>query len=354
MSAGAPPLVSVVMAAFNAAAHIAAACQSALQQTYSQLELIVVDDGSTDDTAAIVGQLAATDSRVRLLRQANAGVAHARNTAIRACAGEFLAPLDADDVWDVRKIERQMARMLAGGPDVGLVYCWWVSIAPDGAILDRSPRWVVEGQALQQLIEVNFTGNSSVPLFRRDVVAALGGYDASLHAQGRQGCEDWDLAIRVAERHHVAVVPHVLVAYRRHPDSMSTARETMWQSQLDVTSDLAARHPHLPADVIQQSRGQFALYLAGVSFWAGDLGGAVRWALRTRPLGLLLGVVPHAARLVAARLIGRGRPPQRLSGPRFADDPMPEPLIPYDAVYARRWGPTATAPPGPETSERRS
>src|SRR5689334_2996184 len=90
----AAPLVSVIIAAFNAAAHIEETCRSALSQTHTALEVIVVDDGSTDDTAAIVERIARTDSRVRLFRQVNRGVAAARNAAIAEAQGEFIAPLD--------------------------------------------------------------------------------------------------------------------------------------------------------------------------------------------------------------------------------------------------------------------
>ena len=96
------------------------------------LELIVVDDGSRDRTRAIVDQWAERDSRVRVLAQANRGVAAARNRALAAARGEFIAPLDADDLWDPTKIERQVRRMIEAGEGTGLVYCWWVSIDPDG------------------------------------------------------------------------------------------------------------------------------------------------------------------------------------------------------------------------------
>jgi glycosyltransferase involved in cell wall biosynthesis len=103
-AAPASPLVSVIIAAFNAAAHIEETCRSALSQTHTALEVIVVDDGSTDDTAAIVERIARTDPRVRLFRQVNRGVAAARNAAIAEAKGEFIAPLDADDIGDARKL----------------------------------------------------------------------------------------------------------------------------------------------------------------------------------------------------------------------------------------------------------
>jgi glycosyltransferase involved in cell wall biosynthesis len=334
-----PPLVSVIMAAFNAAAHIEAACRSALDQTYANLELIVVDDGSTDDTAAIVSRLSNADRRIRLIRQKNRGIAAARNTAVDAARGEYLAPLDADDLWDTRKVALQVARMLERGPRTGLVYCWWVSIDVTDHVLDGSPRWDLEGRAARQLVDVNFTGNASVPLFRRSVVVALGAYDTSMHEAGSQGCEDWDLAIRTAETQEVAVVPQVLVAYRRRADGMSASRDIMWRSLNHLLATLVARQPDISPAALRRSRGQFALYLAGVSWWAGDRIGACRWVLRTRSFTLLLAVAPPVARLLVTRLMhDRGhREPATLTGGCFADDPLPQPLIPYAAIYRRYW-----------------
>src|SRR5262249_3226700 len=119
------PLVSVIVAAYNAERYIEETCLSVLGQTYTPLELVVVDDGSTDRTGAIVSALTASDPRVHLIHQTNSGVAAARNRAIAAARGEFIAPLDADDLWHSTKIERQVRRLQECGPETGLVYCWW-------------------------------------------------------------------------------------------------------------------------------------------------------------------------------------------------------------------------------------
>jgi glycosyltransferase involved in cell wall biosynthesis len=333
-----PSLVSVIVAAYNAEAHLEQACRSALSQTHRALELIVVDDGSTDSTVAIVKRLAAADARVRLISQPNGGVAAARNAGIAAARGTFIAPLDADDLWDATKIARQLQRFDECGPRTGAVYAWWVWIDADGRTIDRSPRWQVEGRVLDRLMEVNFTGCASVPLFRRSTLDDVGGYDASLRARNSQGCEDWDLVLRVAERYDVAAVPAVLVGYRRHDGSMSTSTDTMWRSHVAVTDAVASRQP-IPRDVMRRSRGQFALHLAGVAFWSGDYVRAVRWGLCARPFGLIAAVAPHVVRLLAQRVFRVGAAP----GPVWPDDQgnadraLPEPLIPYDRIYAAHW-----------------
>lgn len=333
------PVVSVVIAAYNAEPYIAETCRSVLKQTYPALEIIVVDDGSTDGTARIVSDLAASDSRVRLIRQENRGVAAARNRAIDVAIGEFVAPLDADDIWTTDKIARQVRRLEDAGPDGAMVYCWWAWINHEGSVLDRSPRWRVEGRVLERLVEVNFTGSASVPLYRRSCVQELGGYKTTLRDDGAQGCEDWDLALRIAERYSVAVVPATLVGYRRHPTSMSTGVDTMWRSQSQIMKDLALRHPSVPDHVFRRSAGQFALHLAGVEFWSGRYLKACLWALRARPLSLTLAVFPHAARLVLRRLLGLDRVRPKWAPPAggFEEQALPEPLIPYDRIYTRHW-----------------
>lgn len=335
----ADPLVSVVIAAFNAADYLEETCRSVIAQTYTSLELIVVDDGSTDATGDIVLELSRADPRIRLIRQQNRGVAAARNAGIAASSGEFIAPLDADDIWDPTKIERQVRRLQAAGPETGLAYCWWAWIDMRGRLLDRAPRWDVEGRVLEKLTEINFTGNASVPLFRRSCLDAVGGYDATLRERRGQGCEDWDLVLRVAERYAVSVEPAVLVGYRRRSDGMSTAANTMWRSRAMVMAALTARQPSLSPATIRRSAGQFALHLAGIAFWSGQYLQACRWGLRA-PLALNVHVLPHVARIFRQRLIPHltASRPILTAGSLMSDESrLPEPLIPYHRIYARRW-----------------
>jgi glycosyltransferase involved in cell wall biosynthesis len=339
-SAGAPitpGLVSVIVAAYNAAEYLEATCRSALSQTYAPLEVIVVDDGSTDGTAAIVERLASADPRVKLIRQRNLGVAAARNAAIAAARGEFIAPLDADDLWESRKVERQVQRLRECGPEAAMAYCWWVWIDERDRFLDRSPGWSIEGRVLDQLVEVNFTGNASVPLFRRTCLDEVGGYSVDLRRRNSQGCEDWDLAIKVAERYDVAVVPAVLVGYRRRSDGMSTACDTMWRSHARVLEALLERQPGMSRRAVQQSRGQFALHLAGVAFWSRRYGEAIRWGLRARPFTHTLRIAPHVMRAMGRRMLGRLAEAPAGSSRLFEDSALAAPLIPYDNIYGRRW-----------------
>ena len=293
------PLVSAIVPAYNAAAHVRAALASAQAQTYPNLEIVVVDDGSTDGTARIVAEVAERDARVRLFCQHNRGVAAARNRAIEASSGAFIAPLDADDVWFPEKIARQVARMQASGPEAGLVYAWSVSIDEEGASIGVARRVALEGRVHQALLSVNFLGNASVPLLRRSCVEAVGGYDSGLRGRGGEGCEDWDLALRIAERWEVRVAPAFLVGYRRVPGSMSRDFASMARSHALVVADVRRRHPEIPDALYRWSEGGFYLWLATVSYGAGNYRGVLRWAREAVRADPPTALVPGLVRITA-------------------------------------------------------
>jgi len=345
-SAHAGPLVSVILPVYNTATYIGETLDAATRQTYANLEIIIVDDGSTDETPVILEARAALDPRIRVIRQENFGVARARNVGLAVARGEFIAILDADDLWEPTKIERQVQRMRDSGESTGLVYCWWVWISENGTVTDQSPHWEVEGKGLESLLEVNFTGNASVPLYRRSSVEAVGGFDESLAAKGGQGCEDWDLALRVAAQYSIAVVREILVGYRRRPQSMSTLRDVMWKSHV-----LVSRHwkesQQVSATALRRSTQQFALYLSGVAFWSGAYWEACLWALRAFPSMMLFRVAPFALRVILRRANLRRRSVFQVMKPGQPLDLslIPEPLIPYDRLYAHRMGPSG----GPDT-----
>ncbi|HEY1754597.1 MAG TPA: glycosyltransferase [Bryobacteraceae bacterium] len=328
------PLVSVIVPVYNAEGFVGQTIESALRQTYRNLEIIIVDDGSTDRTHAVIQSLAAADSRIRVILQQNSGVARARNRGLAEARGEFVAPLDADDLWDPAKIECQVRRMLDAGDQAGMAYCWWVWIDERGEVLDRSPGWEFEGHTLEMLLQVNFTGSASVPLYRRHCLEAVGGYDENLEKQGGRGCEDWDVALKVAGRYEVTVVPQLLVGYRRLPNSMSSHCEVMWKSQQLLIAGLREREPNVNPDVLQQSNDQFALYIAGVLFRSGEYLRSCAWALRAWRSGLLFRVLPYVLLVFAKRLrFGDRQSSQTMVPGMSLGGAIPKPLIPYDRIY---------------------
>lgn len=319
--------ISVLVPAHDAADTIGETLASALAQTERDIEVVVVDDGSRDETATIVERVAERDRRVRLLRQECSGVAAARNAALAVSSGECVAPLDSDDLWSPSKLERQRARLADASPRVGLVYAWSTVVDEAGRTILRAPAWDAEGYVLPRLATFHFLGSASCPLIRRRVLDDVGGYDTSLHAENAGGCEDWELALRIADSYEFAVVPAYLISYRRRNGSMSSDATRMWRSYERVMASVARSHPELPAALGRWSRSQFQLYLAGLSLEHGDTRAALRWARRSMQADPLL----LLSRANAAALLD------------LSARALVEPLLAPRGTRRRAWLETATA-----------
>jgi glycosyltransferase involved in cell wall biosynthesis len=330
--------VSVIVPAYNAAETIGETLDSALAQTHVDLEVIVVNDGSTDGTIDVVRARARSDARIRLIEQENSGVAAARNRGIEAARGTFIAPLDADDIWVPSKVVRQVRRMEESGSRTGFVYSWWVWLDEQSRVLDASPRWRVEGNVRTKLLQVNFCGNASVPLIRREALETVGGYDVGMRESGAQGCEDWDILVRIAERYDAAVVPAALVGYRRRSTSMSAECDTMWRSWELLLKGVEQRQSGIDAALARQAADQFALHLAGISYWSGAYVQAVRWTLRAWRSGLSPRLMLNVFRLLTSRVLRRGSLKRQVTANDWIDhNVVPEALIPYDRIWEERW-----------------
>lgn len=313
MYRGDEPLVSVIVPAFNAAQYVRDTLESVLAQTHRNIEVIVVDDGSTDDTPEIVSEIAATDPRVRLMRQANAGAAAARNTGIAAAQGAFIAPVDADDLWHPTKIAKQLARMRESRPEVGLVYCWSAKIDAEGRVIDRRTGARVEGDVYGALLLYNFLDNGSTPLIRRSCLERTGTYGEMFrHAA------DFLFYLAVAEHYDFAVVPEFLVGYRRFPGSLSTNALGLARYHDRVLARARRRHPELPERLIRWSHVGNAFGAAGKCLRAGRVRDGASLLFR------LLLTDPALVCTLAARRRARRQP-----GPHFFELP-PEPSGPPD------------------------
>ncbi|HEY9769027.1 MAG TPA: glycosyltransferase family 2 protein [Coleofasciculaceae cyanobacterium] len=264
------PLVSAIIPAYNAERFIARTLDSILNQTYKNIEVLVVDDGSSDRTAEIVKAIAKKDSRIILLQQPNSGVAKARNLAIAKAKGEYIAPIDADDIWYPQKIEKQVEVFSYSEASVGLVYTWSVQIDEEDRIenccnsLDSFyllKAISVEGQVYLPLIYRNFLGNASVPLIHRSCFRKVGNYNERLKQQDAQGCEDWDLYLRIAEFYQFKVVPKFLVGYRQLFNSMSNNYLKMAKSYNSVMTDVRLKYPNIPKHIYCWSKSNFYNYL---------------------------------------------------------------------------------------------
>lgn len=315
--------MSVVIPAYNAGRTIAETLASVISQTHHHLEIIVVDDGSTDDTVAVVEAYGKQDSRIGLIRQANGGVAAARNTGISAATGPFIAPVDADDLWHPEKIERQLRVFMENDDRLGLVYTWFALIDHRSRVIQLRHRPEHQGDVLSALAFHNFIGNGSSAMFRRTALADTQGYDSTLRARGGQGCEDWKLYFEIAEHYRFGLVPEALTGYRDLPDNMSSDVLQMLRSRDLCTQDLLPRHPEL-AEAFRSGRNRLSRFLFHRAIRRGRVGEIATLAFsigRHDPLflGQLVAALPVAAFTgVAGRLLG-GRDYQGPSATHFAD-----------------------------------
>jgi hypothetical protein len=252
-------LVSVVVPAYNAESTLRATLASVRAQTYRRLEIIVVDDGSTDGTGGLVREAAALDGRIRLLSIDNSGVAAARNAGIAASRGAYVAPVDADDLWHPEKIARQVAAIEAGGPEVGYVYTLFRRIDAEDRVIHDGPPWDISGAVFLRLLLYNFVGNGSSLLIRRAAIEGAGGYEPDLRIQGS---EDYLAQIVLARRWKVALVPEYLTGYRQSASSMSRNRVRMEQSTLLMIERIRQRFPEAPEELLAAAEATIRARLA--------------------------------------------------------------------------------------------
>jgi glycosyltransferase involved in cell wall biosynthesis len=280
------PLVSVIIPAYNAEIFIERTLDSVLSQTYENIEVIVIDDGSQDRTAEIVTRFQQQDERVILLQQLNSGVAVARNLGIAKSKGEYIAPIDADDIWYPQKLEKQVKCLESADEFAGLVYCWSEEIDENDVILDKCDSSFyltiqsVEGSVYTALIDSNFIGNASVPLIRRECFDKIGGYNSEFRAKNGQGCEDWDIYLRIAERYQYRVVPEFLVGYRQAAGSMSRSYMVMANGYELMMADSRKRYPEISQYIYNLSASNFYIYLLHKSYSCHDYWQTIIWIIK--------------------------------------------------------------------------
>jgi len=291
------PAVSVIMPAFHAEPYLHVAVESVLRQTAGDLELLIVDDGSTDRTVAIAQEFASRDPRVRVLQQRNAGPGPARNTGFRAAGGEFFAFLDSDDEWSPRFLEEQLA-VLRARPDIDVVIGnAWIR----GGARDGQPARPIRGEGVPiTLAEIlaDETALFIMAVFRRQVIDAVGGFDPAVFTN-----EEYDMWIRAAlagftfTRHSTP-----LGWYSCRPDSLSSVDVRMIEGILKVferTRPLLV--PLSPERTILERQvarfdAELAAASARLSLANGDVARAARQlaALHARRGGLIVAAAARA------------------------------------------------------------
>jgi glycosyltransferase involved in cell wall biosynthesis len=327
MTVAGSPLVSAIVPAYNAELFVEQTLRSLLAQTYENFEIIVVDDGSTDRTADRVESLARKHPQIRLVQQSNMGVAAARNRGIAKSHGEFIAPVDADDIWFPEAMTKLVNCFLSSDSHTGVVYAWSVIIDENGLLDGRFRCSKIEGNVLGTLICHNFLGNASATMIRRVCLEKLGGYDEGFRANNVQGCEDWDLYLRIAEQCSFRVVPEFLFGYRKLRSGMSSDPESMARSHQHVLKKVKELHRTVPRTFSLLSTSSYYLRIAREYHHDRQPNASFRWlrrALVSSPVFTLLRlgfyslIIRNVAALLQSRIVGLmkvGAAPSRNTSP---------------------------------------
>ena len=262
------PKVTVVVPAYNVSKYIQEALASLEKQTFSDFEVLIVDDGSTDDTAAVVENFCQRDSRFKLLQKSNGGLSSARNYGIRHAQGEYIALLDGDDVYHQDKLATHVARLYSQA-DVGLVYSASRTIRDDGKptfiTLSGKP---IHPNPLLALLCKNFIGHGSNAVFRRCLIEEVGGFNQNLRSW-----EDVDLWLRIAatQKWHFYREKRILCYYRVRPSGLSFNIVQMQACGEQVLKDASQRSPELVKPMLPTAYAYMYRYLTRLSLQGRDM-----------------------------------------------------------------------------------
>jgi glycosyltransferase involved in cell wall biosynthesis len=276
-----------------------------------------------------------------VLSQANGGVARARNAAIAVASGEWVATIDADDLWHPRKLELQLSAARQARDRPAMVYTWSRRIDEQDRVLTDMGTPRHSGRVFEQLLATNFIRNASSAMIRRGVLRALGGFDASLRDAGAQGAEDIRLYLSVARHYPVVPAPYYLTGYRVVCGSMSQAADRMRHSIEIVLAQVEAEAPDVARELFSLARMNYDMYAAALARTGGDWAGFARYlarAMANRPAdaSILLGC--NAVWLVMDRFRNPGTRPKfgDLRPERELGTPLLEMLETYQARSAAR------------------
>jgi len=240
------PTISVVIPTYNYGCFICDAVDSTLRQTLPAAEVIVVDDGSTDDTGE---RLKSFGARVRYVRQENGGISVARNTGIKLSRGDWIALLDSDDIWHPQKLERQWS-VLQRRPDVGAIsvdFRWFWNPLDIAVELERKYSGEARVESISQwkfVFGYHFSGGSGA-LINRACFDRVGLFDETLRA-----AEDLEMWVRLTNRYRLLRIRDPLVYMRVHANSLSTQSVVMEKNHRDAIETLFANQPRLRGHAI--------------------------------------------------------------------------------------------------------
>ncbi|WP_029653303.1 glycosyltransferase family 2 protein [Marinobacter daepoensis] len=257
------PLVSVIVPSYNRAKYIEQAIESACLQSYKPIEIIVVDDGSTDDSLTLLRRFEAS-GRIRLFTHPdheNKGQSRSLNLGILHCVGDYVSILDSDDYFAPRKIEQQIA-FLEKFKNVGMVYGQGHAVDAEGRFLFKVP-----GDSHTETSDPNnllldcYMALPGGSLIRRSVFTRVGMFEESFRAG-----QDHDMALRIMEEFKVAFLPEVAFFYRKHGESISAnGLETRWRTGMQILKRAKNRYPYEKCTI--RKRKAVINYRLGQVYW---------------------------------------------------------------------------------------
>ncbi|MBD2022190.1 glycosyltransferase [Leptolyngbya sp. FACHB-36] len=229
------PLISVIIPVFNGAKTIRDTIASVLAQSFSEFELLIINDGSTDDTLAVVSSF--DDPRIQVFSYPNAGSNPSRNRGIDHARGEYISFIDADDLWTPDKLAAQR-QALQAQPQAAVAYSWTDCIDEQGQYLRQGAHATIAGNVLANFLLTDCIGSGSNVLVRKSALVEVGKFDESL-----ANAQDWDMWLRLAARYPFACVPKVQVLYRVSAGSLSSNVQRMATASFRVIERSFAQAP---------------------------------------------------------------------------------------------------------------
>ena len=227
--------ISVIIPVFNGEQTIRETIHSVLEQTFSDFELIIINDGSQDATLAIAEEF--SDPRIKIFSYQNSGLAASRNRGIAKATGDYVSFIDADDLWTPNKLKAQY-QALQENSGAAVAYSWTNCINKRSRFLRRGYYLSFSGDVYRYLLLTNFLENGSNPLIRHQALKAVGGFDESL-----KSAEDWEMYLRLAAHYHFVAVSSVQVLYRISEQTMSTNTTRMEGETLKVIERVFKQAP---------------------------------------------------------------------------------------------------------------
>ncbi|MFY0643025.1 MAG: glycosyltransferase family 2 protein [Bacteroidia bacterium] len=259
-------LISVVIPNYNREQLIVDAMDSVYAQDYSPIEMIVVDDGSSDSSVEVVNQWISSHNKEgftsKLIQQENSGGNVARNSGIANSNGDFIAFLDSDDLWDKDKLSKQLAEMLSRD-GIGAVYCGLRHVEyPANTIIEDANRRYPQGELLAEMLVKDSTSPTSCYLIRKEVFEKVGPFDTVLQAR-----QDWDMWIRISAEYRIHAVKEVLVSYRHH-EGERTASNPLKEidAYRSIRSKYIGHYKRLPFLKRQKANGAYYKRMGRVHF----------------------------------------------------------------------------------------